>query len=149
MFAGNDFIAISSLGGTPDNFWLRFLKGRSRLYIYVQLTLYLCLGVIRIFLFGWDFHTGSDILGVLGQNDPQKVKWVKNTCWEGTYLRQMASFEPLSVKLSLSVWPVQVRKKKSRKKRHNWKKCIFHVCLERPLACGFQPNLVNVFVLPT
>jgi len=27
-------------------------------------------------------------------------------------LRQTASFEPLCVKLSLSVWPVQVRKKK-------------------------------------
>jgi len=47
------------------------------------------------------------------------------------------------VKSSLSVWPVQVRKKKrqegrkegrkaGRKKSH--KKCIFHVCVERLLA---------------
>jgi len=34
--------------------------------------------------------------------------------WEGTSLRQTASFEPLCVKLSLSVWPVQVRKKNKR-----------------------------------
>ena len=70
------------------------------------------LDVIRLFLFGWDFPTGGEILGVLGQNDPQNVKIEKNTCWEGTSLRQTASFEPLCVKLSLSVWPVQVRKKK-------------------------------------
>jgi len=37
---------------------------------------------------------------------------VQSTCWEGTSLRQTASFEQLCVKLSLSVWPVPVRKKK-------------------------------------
>jgi len=75
------------------------------------------LDVIRLFLFGWDFSTGGEISGVLGQNDPQNVKWEKNTCGEGTSLRQTASFEPLYVKLALSVWPVQVRKKtKGRKK---------------------------------
>ena len=47
-----------------------------------------------------------------GQNDPQNIKIEKNTCWEGTSLRQTASFEPLCVKSSLSVWSVQVRKKK-------------------------------------
>jgi len=50
--------------------------------------------------------------GVFGQNDPQNVKLEKNICWEGTSSRQTASFEPLCVKLTLSVWPVQVRKKK-------------------------------------
>ena len=49
---------------------------------------------------------------VLGQNDPQNVKIERKTCWEGTSLRQTASFEPLCVKLSLSVLSVQVRKKK-------------------------------------
>ena len=38
-------------------------------------------------------------------------------------------------------------RKEGRKKSH--KKCIFHVCVERPLAGGFQPNLANVFVSPT
>ena len=90
-------------------------------------------------------------MGVLGQNDPQNVKIEKNTCWEGTSLRQTASFEPLCVKLSLSVWSVQVRKKKGRKegRKKSHKKCIFHVCVERPLAGGFQPNLANVFVSST
>ena len=70
------------------------------------------LDVIRLFLFGWDFLTRGEILGVLGKNDPQNVKVSKNTCGEGTSSRQIASFEPLCVKLSLSVWSVQVRKKK-------------------------------------
>ena len=111
------------------------------------------LDVIRLYLFGCDFPTGGKILWVLGQYNPQNVKIEKNTCMEGTSSCQTASFEPLCVKLSLSVWSVQVRKKKrkgskeGRKKSH--KKCIFHVCVERPLAGGFQPNLANVFVLPT
>jgi len=37
-------------------------------------------------------------------NDLRNVKWEKNTCWEGTYLRQTASFEPLCVKIFLCVW---------------------------------------------
>jgi len=154
MFAENDVIAISSLDGASGNFWLRILKGRSRLYNLVQLILLSILnglGVIRLFIFDWDFPTGGNILGVLGQNNPQNGKWEKNTCWEGTSLRQTASFESLCVKLCLSVWPVQVRKKKSQKGRQerSHKKCIFHVCVERPLAGGFQPNLAYVFVSRT
>jgi hypothetical protein len=70
------------------------------------------LEVIRLCSFGWDFPTGGEILGVLGQNDPQKVKIEKSTCWEGTFLRQAASVEPLCEKLSLAVWSLQERKKK-------------------------------------
>jgi len=73
--------------------------------------------VIRLFKFGWDFPTGGKIVGVFGRNDPQNVKLEKITCWEGTSLCQSASFEPLCVKLSLSVWPVQVRKKKRQEGR--------------------------------
>jgi len=71
------------------------------------------LDVNRLFVFGWDFPTGGENLVCFGKNDPQNVKWEKNTCWEGTSLRQTASFEPLCVKLSLSVWPVQVQVKKA------------------------------------
>jgi len=39
MLAGNDVIPISSLGGASDNFWLRILKGRSWIYICVQMRL--------------------------------------------------------------------------------------------------------------
>jgi len=47
MFSGNDVIAISSLEGTSGNFWLRILKGRPRLYIHVQLTLFVYLERFR------------------------------------------------------------------------------------------------------
>jgi len=60
---------------------------------------------------------GAKCLGVFGQNDPQNVNWNKNTCWEGTFLRQTASFEPLCVNLSVSVWPVQVRKETKRQEQ--------------------------------
>jgi len=56
------------------------------------------LEVIRHFLFAWDFPTGSEILGVFGENDPQEVKISKNTRLKGTSLRQSASFELLCVK---------------------------------------------------
>jgi len=69
------------------------------------------LDVIRLFVFGWDFRTGAKVWGFFGQNDSQNGKLEKNS-WEGTSLRQTASFEPLCVTLSLSVWPLQVRKKK-------------------------------------
>jgi len=115
MFAGNDVIAISSLWGASGNFLI--LKGRPQLYIDDQfLSILNGLDVIRYFLFGWDFLTGGESLGILGQNDPQNVKWVKNTFWEVTSSRQTASFEPLCVKLSICVWPV-VRKKKRKEGR--------------------------------
>jgi len=115
MFAGNDNTAISSLGGASCYFWLRILKGRPRLYIHIQLTLFVYLEQFRrysTFLSGWDFPTGDEIVGILG------TKWLpKLQIREGRALplRQTGSFEPLCVKLSLSVWPVQVRKKKGRK----------------------------------
>jgi len=80
MFAGNNVIAISSLGGAPGIFWLRILKGLPRLYIHVQLTLFVYLERFRRYstFFIWlDFPTGGECLGVLGQNDPQNVKWEK------------------------------------------------------------------------
>jgi len=86
------------------------------------------------FLFGWDFPTGDEMFGLFGQNDSQNVKWEKNTGWEGTSVRQTASFEPLCVKLSLSVWPVQVGKEKGRKKSQE-------VCVSRnSRMCGATPS---------
>jgi len=52
MFAENDVIAISSLGGASGNFWLRILKGQPRLYIHVQLTLFVYLERFRRY---WTF----------------------------------------------------------------------------------------------
>jgi len=90
------------------------------------------LEVIRLSVFGWDFPDEGDILVVLGQNDPQNVKWEKNTCWEGTSLRQTASFEPLCVKLSLFVWPVQVQEKKGRKEEESQEVYISRMCGSTP-----------------
>ena len=39
--------------------------------------------------------------------------------------------------------------RKEGRQEESHKKCIFHVCVEQPLAGGFQPNLENLFVLPT
>jgi len=52
-------------------------------------------------------------VGGLGKKTP-KTSNERETLAGGT-LRQTASFKPLCVKLSLSVWPVMVRKKKGRK----------------------------------
>jgi len=47
MFAENEVTAISSLRGASGNFWLRILKGRPRLYMHVQLTLFVYLEQFR------------------------------------------------------------------------------------------------------
>jgi len=64
MFAGNDVIAILSLGGASGNFWLRILKGRPDFILIFNwhfLSTLNGLDVIRLFLFGWDFPTGSEM----------------------------------------------------------------------------------------
>jgi len=73
--------------------------------------------VIRHFWFAWDFPTGGEILGVLGENNPQKVKISKNTCLEGTSLRQSASFELSCVQIGSRVWAVRVSKELKTKKK--------------------------------
>ena len=62
--------------------------------------------VIEHFRFGWDFHTGGEILEVFEGNDPEEVKISKNTCLEGTSLAQTASFEPSCVRIGCVVWAV-------------------------------------------
>jgi len=105
MFAGNDVIAISSLGGASGNFSLRILKWRPQLHIHVQLKLFFFWNCLY---FGGISLPGATCWRVLGSNDPQII-WEKNTCWEGTPARQTASLEPLCVILCSSVWPVKVR----------------------------------------
>jgi len=121
MFAGSYITAISSLGGASGNFWLRIWKGDPDfifMFNWHFFSIFNSLDVIRLFYLAGISQLGAkDCRYILGQNDPRNVKWEKNTCWEGTFLRQTASFEPLCVNLSLSVWPVQVRKKKWREGR--------------------------------
>jgi len=113
---GYDVIVISPPGGTSSCFTWRILKGRPRLHIDVQLTLFVYLERFRrystfLILLGFP-NWGAKFRG-FGAKWPLKRQMRKTLAgWEGTSLRQTASFEPLCVKLSLSVWPVQVRKKK-------------------------------------
>jgi len=123
MFAGNDVIAISSIGSASGNFWLRILKKRPRFYIHVQLTLVVNLERFR--RYSTFYLTGISLLGAtfwgFGAKWPQNVKWERNICCDGTSLCQTASFKPLcsNLSLSLSVWSVQVRKtKKAGRKSH-------------------------------
>jgi len=82
------------------------LKGRPRLYIHVQWTPFVYLKRFR--RYSTFYADGISLLewyfGIWTQTDPKNVKWEKNTCWEGTALRQTASFEPMCVTLSPSVW---------------------------------------------
>jgi len=153
VFAENDVIAISSLWGASGIFWLRILKGRPQFYIHVQLKFLAYLKRFRrysTFLFRWDFPTGGEIVGILGKMIPKTS--IERKTLAGRAL-PYAKLRRLSVKLSLSVWPVQVRKKKRQAGRQeelrSHKKCIFHVCVERSLADGFQPNLAIMFVSRT
>jgi len=69
------------------------------------------LDVIRLFLFGWGFPTGAKFWGFWAKCPP-KHQIRENYLLGGHFFMPAAYFEPLCVKLSLSVWPVQVRKKK-------------------------------------
>ena len=69
------------------------------------------LGVIDHQSFGWDFRTVGELLVVLGENDPEEVEIMKNTCLEGTSLVQTASFELSCVRIGWVVWAVDLRKK--------------------------------------
>jgi len=62
---------------------------RATLSFHVQLTLFVYLERFRrysIFCIwlGFPYILGDELVGFFGQNNPQNVKWVKNTCWEGT-----------------------------------------------------------------
>ena len=59
----------------------------------------------------WDFRTIGELLVVLGENDPEEVEIMKNTCLEGTSLVQTASFELSCVRIGWVVWAVDLRKK--------------------------------------
>ena len=95
MWSGYDFRAISPPGAAAGTLHLHILERQPRLYIHVQLTLFVYLERFRHYstYFIWlGFPYWGEILGVLGQNDPQEDKISKNTCLKGTSLRQNASF---------------------------------------------------------
>jgi len=69
MFAGNNVIAILSLGGNSGNYWLWILKGRPRLYNHIQLTLFLYLERFRRYSISL---LGAKFWGFLGKMTPKR-----------------------------------------------------------------------------
>jgi len=155
MFAWNDIIAISSLGGASGYFWLRILKGRPRLYSHVQLTLFVYLERFRrystfLYLAGISL-LGGEILRVFWAKWPPKRQVREKHLLGGHSLAPNCVFwaivrEIICIRLACAG---AQEKKAVRKAGRSPKKCIFHVCVERPLAGGFQPNLAHVFVSRT
>jgi len=146
-----DVIVISP-PGTPqailhDGFW----KGDPDFILMFNWNLLSILNgsdVIRLFLFGWDFSTGGEIVGVFGQNDPKTSNWRKTLAWTAL---PYAKLRLLSHCAWNYLYPFGLcrcaRKKAGRKagRKKSHKKCIFHVSVERSIAGGMQPNLANLF----
>jgi len=149
--AGYDVIVISPAEVALRYFAWRILKGRPRLYIHVQLTRFVYLERFRRFLTLFDFlylagislrgeilfcfckmipKTSNERVTLAGSTLPRaKLRLLNHCAWN--YL------SPFGL--------CRCARKKGRKEGSR-KKCIFHVCVEQPLAGGFQPNLANVFV---
>ena len=76
MFAGNDVMAISSLGSASGNFWWRSLKGRPRLYIHDQLELFVYLERFRrystFFIWLWFPYWGQNCWGFWAEWPPKR-----------------------------------------------------------------------------
>jgi len=144
MFAGNDVMAISPLGGASGYLWLLILKGRPPLYNHVQLTLFVCLERFRhhstfcIWL-GFPFR-GAKFCFFWLKWPPKRQIREKNVLG-GHFLTPNGVFwvivrEIISIRLACA--GAQVKKavrKAGRKKSH--KKCIFHVCVAQALAGRF------------
>jgi hypothetical protein len=60
--------------------------------------------------FGWETIDHAHFLAVLGVTDPVKSN-VFNETPKGTSLGGNASFEPSTIEIGLTVWPVEVGKK--------------------------------------
>jgi len=147
MFAGNDVIAISSLGVLQVVSDYGFCKGNADFIFMVNwyfLSILNGLHVIQLFVFGWDFLTGSEMFGKI----TPKTSIERKHLLGGHLLTPNCVFLDLVCEIiSISVWPVQVRKKEGRKagrqegrlagrqegRKKSHKKSIFHVCLERPI----------------
>jgi len=106
------------------------------------------LDVIRLFVFCWDFPTGGRKFGGFWAKWPPKRQMREKHLLGGHFLTPNCVFraivrEIISISFGLCRCARKKGRQEGRKKSH--KKCIFHVCVERPLAAGFQPNMAYVF----
>jgi len=93
------------------------------------------------------FPYWDESLGVLGKMTPKssnKRKTLAGNALTYAKLRLLSNFACI---ISICFACAGTQENKGRKKSQ--KKCIFYVCLERPLAGGFQPDFVNMFVSRT
>jgi len=95
---------------------------------------------------------GGEIVGGFGAKWPLKWQMREKHLLGGHFLTPNCVFwanvrEIISIRLACAGAQEKKGSKEGRKKSH--KKCIFHVCVERPLAGGFQPHLAHVFVSRT
>mgnify|MGYP006339793257 CR=1 FL=1 len=146
MFAGNDVTAISSLGGASGNFWSRILKGRPRLYIHVQLTLFVYLERFRRYstFFIWlGFPYWGRNFGGFGAKWPPKRQNFEKHFMGGHFLTPNCVFwaivrEIISIRLACA----GAQEKKGSKEEKSQEVYISRMR-------GATPNLANVFISPT
>ena len=96
-----------------DGFWKGDPKFIFMLHWHI-LTIFNHQRIIRLLHFGRDFPTAGEILEVVEEIEFQEVEIPKNTCLEGTSLRQTASFELSCVEIALRVWAVRVARKRKK-----------------------------------
>jgi len=123
---------------------------------HFQMTLIFILNgldVIRLFVLA-----GISLLGAKCWGGGVWPKWLPKRQIEEQYLLLGHFLAPncvfwaivrdiISFRMAYAGGQENIIRQEGRKKRH--KKCIFHVCVERLLAGGFQPNVDYVFVAQT
>jgi len=152
--AGYDVIMISPPGGASSYFIWSILKGQPRLYIHVQLTVFVYLERFRrysTFSIWLGFPYGGRNLGGFGVKWPPKRQIREKHLLGGHFLTPNCVFWAIVrniISIRLACAGAQERKKAVRKagRKKSNKNCIFHVCVEQSLAGGFQLNVAHMFV---
>jgi len=110
------------------------------------------LDVIRLFYLTGIYILGAKLFlgGFWGKMTSKTSNEIfLNACLESTSLRQTASMRHCAWTYLYACGLCAMKKAGMHARRKkSYKKCIFHVCVERPQTGGFQPNLDNVFVSP-
>ena len=119
LLTGNDVMAISPLGGTVHEFWWWILKGWPQVHIHAPSAYFAYLQTLTSFSMfsfwlGFSYYRWN-LWGFGGIWPNDLVKLPKNTCFEGTSLRQTASFELSCVEIGSRVWAVRVARKEKPK----------------------------------
>jgi len=138
-------------------FLLRILKGWPRLYNHVQLSFFVYLELFKRYstFCSWlGFPYFRLNCGGFWAKWPPKQQMREKHMLGGYFLTPNCVFwaivrEIIYIRLACACAQEQKAAKeegrKEGRKDESHKKCIFHVCVEQPLADGFQLNLTHVF----